>query len=120
MKNILQELNETIASRGAIVVTNDGMLIAADVREGIDLDRLSALGAAVLSEIGKSLQEAGLHEFSQIEITTEQGKLILVEAGPTYLLVLLGARLEIGPGSIEIRSAANRIVKATEFAASEG
>jgi hypothetical protein len=37
----------------------------------------------------------------------------------TYLLVLLGARLEIGPGSIEIQSAANRIAKETAFAASE-
>lgn len=121
MKTILRELNETIASRGTIVVAPDGMLIAHDVREGIDLDRLAALGAAVLNEIGKSLKAAGHHEMSQIEIATELGKLILVEAGPTYLLVLLGARLEIGPGSIEIRSAAHRVAKeATNFAVSEG
>lgn len=120
MKTILRELNETIASRGAVIVAPDGMLIESDVREGIDLDRLSALGAAILTEIGKSLRAAGLNEMSQIEVATELGKLILVEAGPTYLLVLLGARLEIGPGSIEIRSAAHRIARATDFAVSEG
>ncbi len=119
MKAILQELNETISSRGAIIVAPDGMLIASDIREGIDLERLAALGAAVLNEIGRSLEQAGLTDFSQIEIATEQAKLILVEAGPTYLLVLLGARLEIGPASIEIRSAAQRIARTTAFAASD-
>ncbi len=120
MKDILHELNDTISARGAVIVAPDGMLIASDVGEGIDIDRLAALGAAVLNEIGRSLEEAGMEDFSQIEIATEQGKVILVEAGPTYLLVLLGARLEIGPGSIEIRSAAQRIARATNFAASEG
>jgi predicted regulator of Ras-like GTPase activity (Roadblock/LC7/MglB family) len=120
VKDILHELNETISSRGALVVAQDGMLIAADVREGVDVERLSALGAAILDEIGRALNSSGYEKFSQIEIATEQGKVILVEAGATYLFVLLGARLEIGPGSIEIQSAANRIARETEFASSEG
>ena len=119
MKQILHELNDTISSRGAMVVARDGMLVASDVREGIDEDRLAALGAAIVTEIGECLQQAGMDEFAQLEIAAEQGKVILVEAGPTYLLVLLGARLEIGPGSIEIRSAAQRVAKEAEFAASE-
>jgi predicted regulator of Ras-like GTPase activity (Roadblock/LC7/MglB family) len=108
VKTILAELNETITARGSIVVAPDGMVIASQVREGVDLDRLSAMGAAILTGIGRSLREAGLAAFTHVEIAAEQGKVILVEAGPTYLLVLLGARLEIGPGSIEIRSAAQR------------
>ena len=84
MKAILKDLNSTIASRGAVIVARDGMLIAADVQEGIDLERLSALGAAVLDEIGDALERAGYDGFTQIEIATEQGKVILVEAGATY------------------------------------
>lgn len=117
MKQILQELNATISSRGSIVVAPDGMLVASDVREGVDVERLSAMGAAILTEIGRSLDRAGLQAFSQVEVAADQGKVILVEAGPTYLLVLLGARLEIGPGSIEIRSAAHRIAREAELAA---
>ncbi len=117
MKAILQELNETIAARGALIVAPDGMLIASDVRIGEDVERLSAMGAGILAQVGGSLERAGLGTFAQVEVVTEEGKLVLVEAGPTYLLVLLGARLEIGPGSIEIRSAAKRIARATDFAA---
>ena len=117
MKSILAELNETLTARGSLVVAPDGMLIASDVREGVDVERLSALGAAILTEIGATLQEAGLTKFRQIEVAAAQGKVIMVEAGPTYLLVLLGARLEIGPGSIEISSAANRIAREANLAA---
>ena len=117
MRTILAELNDTITARGSIVVARDGMLIESDVREGVNVDRLAALGAAILQEIGRALEAAELEAFSQIEIATEQGKVILVEAGPTYLLVLLGARLEVGPGSIEIQSAAHHIAREAELAA---
>jgi predicted regulator of Ras-like GTPase activity (Roadblock/LC7/MglB family) len=117
MRLILAKLNDTIAARGSVVVAKDGMLIASDVREGADLDRLAALGAAILQEIGETLSAAEMAAFTQVEIATEQGKVILVEAGPTYLLVLLGARLEIGPGSIEIQSAAQHVAREAELAA---
>jgi predicted regulator of Ras-like GTPase activity (Roadblock/LC7/MglB family) len=116
VKNILAELNDLIAARGSIVVAPDGMLIASNVREGVDLDRLAAMGAAILTGVGKSLRDAELSAIGHVEIAADQGKVILVEAGKTYLLVLLGARLEIGPGSLEIRSAAHRIERAAEFA----
>ena len=117
MKAILAELNETITARGSIVVMRDGMLVASDVREGVDVDRLAALGAAIVTEVGADPgNERRATSFTQIEIAAEHGKVILVEAGPTYLLVLLGARLEIGPGSIEIRSAANRVAREADLA----
>lgn len=117
MKDILAELNDTISGRGSVVLSKDGLLIASVVGEGIDVERLSALGAAVVREVGRSIRDAGLETFNQVEIAAEQGKVILVEAGPTYLLVLLGARLEIGPGSIEIKSAAHRVEREAELVA---
>ena len=117
MKTILAELNETISGKGSIILSKDGLLIASDVQGGVDVERLAALGAAIVTEIGTSIRAAGLDSFSQVELAAEQGKMILVEAGPTYLLVLLGARLEIGPGSIEIRSAAHRVARAAELVA---
>ena len=116
MKTILRELTETISSRGAIVMLADGMLVCADVRDGPHEDRLAALGAAILSELGTSLRDAGVDEFRQIEIAAEHGKVVLAEAGATYLLVLLGPQIEIGPASIEIQSAATKLAKLAEFA----
>ena len=119
MKSILRDLNESISARGSLIVARDGMLVASDVREGIDLDRLAALGAAIVTEVGECLSRGGLSDFSHLEIAAEHGKLILAEAGPTYLLVLVGARLEIGPGSIEIQSAAQRISREATLAQRE-
>ena len=118
MKALLHELVETITARGALVVAPDGMVIAAEVREGADVERLAALGAAILTEVGQRLKAAGLPPFAQLEVAAEQGKVILLEAGPVFLLVLLGARLELGPGSIEIRSVAHRIAREAQLALS--
>lgn len=118
MKAVLRELIETISARGALVVAPDGMLIAAEVREGVDLDRLAALGAPLLTGIGERLRAAGIASFTQVEVAAEEGQVILVEAGPTYLLVLLGARLDLGPGGLEIRSTAQRIGRQATLALS--
>jgi predicted regulator of Ras-like GTPase activity (Roadblock/LC7/MglB family) len=119
VKTILRDLNETIRARGSLIVARDGMLIASDVREGIDLERLAALGAAIVTEVGQCLERTGLSDFTHLEVAAEHGKVILAEAGQTYLLVLLGARLEIGPGSIEIQSAAQRVIRETSFTRNE-
>ncbi len=116
MKSILQELNGAISARGSLVVAKDGMLVASDVREGVDVERLAALGAALVTDVGTSLVDAGLVGFTHVEVAAEHGKVVLAEAGPMYLLVLVGARLEIGPGSIEIQSAAQKLIRASDLA----
>ena len=115
MKKILAELNETLGARGSLIVSRDGLLIAAVV-SGVPVERLAAMGAAILSDVKKSLEKAGMAEFTQCEVAAEQGKVLLVAAGPTYLLVLTGPRIEIGAGSMEIKSAARQVAKAAEFA----
>ncbi|MDA1196313.1 MAG: roadblock/LC7 domain-containing protein [Planctomycetota bacterium] len=116
MKSILQELNKAISARGSLVVARDGMLVASQVREGVDVERLAALGAALVTDVAESLMASGHNGFSHVEVAAEHGKVILAEAGPLYLLVLVGARLEIGPGSIEIRSAAQKLIRASDLA----
>ena len=117
MKEILTSLNETLAARGSLIVSADGLLVASAVARGVQVERLAAMGAAILSDVRKSLAAAGMSEFTQCEVAAEQGKVILVAAGPVYLLVLTGPNLEIGPGSVEIRSAARQVAKAADLAA---
>ena len=116
MKTILQELNGAISARGSLVVAKDGMLVASAVREGVDVERLAALGDALVTDVGASLAAARVAGFTHIEVAAEHGKVVLAEAGPMYLLVLVGARLEIGPGSIEIQSAAQKLIRASDLA----
>ena len=117
MKRILSSLVETLGARGGMVVSRDGLPIASVVGKDAQVDRLAAMGAAILSDVKRSLEAAGMADFTQCEVAAEQGKVILVSAGPTYLLVLTGPRIEIGAGSMEIKSAARQVAKAAEFAA---
>jgi uncharacterized protein len=115
MKAILKSLNETLNARGSLIVSKDGLLIAAEVGPDAQVDRLAAMGAAILSDVRKSLADAGMSEFTQCEVAAEQGKVVLMAAGPAYLLVLTGPRIEMGPAIVEIRSAARQVAKAAEF-----
>ncbi|MBL9086723.1 MAG: roadblock/LC7 domain-containing protein [Planctomycetia bacterium] len=115
MKRILASLVETLGARGGMVVSRDGLPIASVVGKDAQVDRLAAMGAAILSDVKRSLDAAGMADFTQCEVAAEQGKVILVAAGPVYLLVLTGPRIEIGPGSVEIRSAARQIEKAAQL-----
>ena len=115
MKQILADLNETLGARGSLVVSRDGLLIVASVKPEVQVERLAAMGAAILSDVKRNLASAGMAGFTHCEVAAEQGKVILVAAGPAYLLVLVGARIEIGPGSMEIRSAARYIEKRAEL-----
>jgi predicted regulator of Ras-like GTPase activity (Roadblock/LC7/MglB family) len=115
VKPILSDLNETLGAKGSLVVSRDGLLVAAEVRPEVHVDRLAAMGAAILADVRKNLASEGASEFAHCEVAAEQGKVVLVAAGPVYLLVLVGARIEIGPGSVEIRSAARHIAKAAQL-----
>jgi len=115
VKLILADLNETLGAKGSLVVSRDGLLVAAEVRPEVHVDRLAAMGAAILADVRKNLASEGASEFAHCEVAAEQGKVVLVAAGPVYLLVLVGARIEIGPGSVEIRSAARHIAKAAQL-----
>ena len=116
MKSILVELAAVLGARGAMVVSRDGLPVCSVVGPDAQVDRLAARGAAILSDVRRSLVAAGMAEFTQCEVAAEQGKVILVAAGPVYLLVLVGPRIEIGPGSVEIRSAARQVARAAELA----
>jgi predicted regulator of Ras-like GTPase activity (Roadblock/LC7/MglB family) len=115
VKRIVTDLVETLSARGAMVFSRDGLPIVSVVGKDAQVDRLAAMGAAILSDVKRSLDEAGMADFTQCEVAAEQGKVILVAAGPVYLLVLTGPRIEIGPGSVEIRSAARQVEKAAQF-----
>lgn len=116
MKDIVTGLVETLGARGAMVVSSDGLPVLSVVGKDAQVDRLAAMGAAILSDVRKSLDAAGMADFSQCEVAAEQGKVILVAAGPLYLLVLTGPRMELGAGSVEIKSAARLVERAAELA----
>lgn len=115
MRRIVTGLVETLGARGAMVFSRDGLPIVSVVGKDAQVDRLAAMGAAILSDVKRSLDAAGMADFAQCEVAAEQGKVILVAAGPVYLLVLTGPRIELGPGSVEIRSAALQVEKAAQF-----
>lgn len=109
MRRILKSLNEVVGVRGSIVVSHDGMVIASSLGKHLDEDRVAAMASSVVHGAHQALRRQGLPAFSRLTLATSQGKLVFTDTGVTYLVVLMDAKIDLGPAGLEIQSAARKI-----------
>jgi uncharacterized protein len=95
--------------RGSLVVSLDGMVIAAKLTGGLDQDRVAAIACNVVRRTAKTLESYGLGLFSRLTLASSDGKMAFEETGEAYLVVVMGRGIDLGQAELEIRSAANRI-----------
>ena len=88
MKHILAELNETLGARGSLIVSKDGLLIAADVRPEVQ----KAFNAWVDAASSTSVWESGCHSW----YTTAAGRNTNNWPDHTFHLRSLAAQLAGG------------------------
>ncbi len=109
MRDILSGLNEVVGVRGSMVVTYDGMVVAADLSPELDEESLAAIATAVIRNTALALKESGFETFVRYDLCATHGRMIFVDAGIAYLVVVMHQNIEIGPADLEIQSAASRI-----------
>ena len=63
----------------------------------------------------RALQPHGLQGFNRLTLVASHGKLVLADAGPAYLVVVMDRNVDVGPVQIEIESAAMRIKQLGEI-----
>jgi len=115
MREILGGLNEVVGVRGSMVVTNDGMVVAADLSPELEEDALAAIATAVIRNSAVALREAGFETFVRYDLCASHGRMIFVDAGMAYLVTVMDKSIDIGPAELEIQSAAGRIRRQVEM-----
>lgn len=115
MRDILGGLNDVIGVRGSLVVTHDGMTIAAELSPDLDQEALAAITTAVIRNTVLALREAAFEPFVRYDLSASHGRIILVDTGIAYLVVVMDKNIDIGPAELEIRSAARRIRQQAEI-----
>ena len=115
MKSILENLNRSVGVIGSAVVTPDGMLVAsaiADASErlggGHDQDALAAIASSLVLSAGRSLKRLGA-EMSVMTVDGSRGKIVLVNADSTFLLVITDSGISLDATMIDIRVAVERL-----------
>ncbi|HAK97071.1 MAG TPA: hypothetical protein DCM87_19285 [Planctomycetes bacterium] len=110
MKRILQDLNRTAGIRGSMVMTQDGIMVAAALGPDLEEDVVAALASALLTTVKRSFNQIAAGEsLSELVLTASDGKMVFLDLGNAYLVVVAKRDLALAATMVEIQSAAHRI-----------
>ena len=110
MKKILETLNQTAGIRGSMVMTQDGIMVAAALGPDLEEDVIAALASGLLTRMNRSLNQIGTDdELCEFIVTASAGKIVFKNLGNAYLVVVAKRDMELEITMVEIQSAAHRI-----------
>ncbi|WP_456399592.1 roadblock/LC7 domain-containing protein [Persephonella sp.] len=107
---VLQTVVRDSGSEGAILVSTDGLAIAAVLPEDVDEDRVAAMGAAILSLGERVTAELEKGELEQLYVKGSKGYMIFTGIKDLAVLgVLAPSNAKLGLLLMEIKRAAKKI-----------
>ena len=109
MRRILKQLNDVVGVKGSLAITRDGMVVASHLGAHLEEELLAAMASSALHSMQRALEPHALHHMQRLTLVASHGKLVLAEAGPAHLVVVMDRNVDVGPVQIEIESAAMRI-----------
>ncbi len=109
MRRTLKQLNDVVGVKGSLVVSKDGIVIAAHLSRQVQEELVAAMAANVILGARRALERHGLRHFARFTLVASHGKMVFTDTGPAFLVVLMDRNVEVGPVDLEIESAAMRI-----------
>ncbi len=89
---MLADLNSSSADiQASAVISADGLMMASLLPEGLDEDRVGAIGAALLSLGSRVARDLDRGTPEQILVKGEDGYVLMVQAGPEAVLAVLAS-----------------------------
>ena len=111
LQTILNDLvNSSGDISGAVIVDNDGLLLAGALNSGTDGNRVAAITAGLISLAGRTAQQLGQGGVKQTLIQAENGNIVAIRASEKGAFVALTpANASLGMIFMECRDAADAI-----------
>ncbi len=110
MKQHLDALNAVPGVQGSMVITHDGIMVAAALGVELQEDAIAALSSTLVLSLKRSLDPLGITiELDEMVLTASSGKLIFLCLGNAFLVVVTRPQLRLSSGLVEIRSVARKI-----------
>ena len=116
MKLELEKLNQEVGVKGSMVVTSDGIVVASELHGGLREEAVAAMASSIIRQIAASLEDLELGKFVRFILTSEYGKMVFVDAGVAYLVVLADMTINLDITLLEIYGAAHRIRSRSQMA----
>jgi len=113
LDSILRDLNGTSAEiEASAVISTDGLMMAAQLPQGVDPDRVGAMAAAMLSLGDRTAQELERGSLEQVLIRGADGFVLMTYAGvESVLAVMMKTNAKLGLIFLDVKRAAQSISK---------
>jgi predicted regulator of Ras-like GTPase activity (Roadblock/LC7/MglB family) len=111
MLEVLDGLNSRPGIRGSLVATPDGMVVASRLQGTFDPEMAAALTSALLAGANEIGRHCGGQEMNRFVLVSTRGKVIMVDLGNAYLVVVTDRHIDLKGSLIEIESAAKSLRK---------
>lgn len=111
MQDMLAQLNRVRGVGGSLLVSGEGLPMASLLRQGTDEN---ALGAAVGDLVGSAQRltgTLGLGILNSFTAGSEQGTLLVLGAGPAFMVILVDPSANLALLQLEVRSVVDRIAQ---------
>ncbi len=109
MKEVIRELKGRVGVRGAMVMSHDGVVVAADLCNGLDSDSVAALASAFIGESVEAADKLGLGTARRVTLTSTFGRLVFVPFEELVLVVVTEPTMALEMTLLEIAGPARRI-----------
>ncbi len=115
MKEILTELNKSGGVRGSLISTADGIVVACELEMGLREEMLAAVSSSLTTLTRKVFNHLELGDFQRVVLGFSRGRIIVVQAGRTCLIVVTRREANLGLVLIDIEGAVLKIRKQEQF-----
>lgn len=109
MLEILNQLNKTQGLTGSMIIGRDGIIIASDMADDFNEERLGAVASNTYAAIVGSIKRLDQGEFEQFTLSGDTGKMVMTAAHNSLLICLVEREVNISLIQVEIRNAVSAI-----------
>jgi predicted regulator of Ras-like GTPase activity (Roadblock/LC7/MglB family) len=107
--NILNDLNQAPGVKGSMVMTPDGMVVAAVLGPTLEEEVVAATAANMIIRAQRAVEALSLETVDRFVMTAGHGRLVFVNIEVGFLVVIASQGLKLDTTMLEIDSAARRI-----------
>ncbi len=109
MRDVLLKLNQEVGVKGSLILTRDGVVVASEVASPLNGDQVAAIASDSIRRVNTALREVEAKEFSRFIFNSTYGKMIFLDTGDAYLVVVLDKHINVDFTMMAVDSAAHKI-----------
>jgi predicted regulator of Ras-like GTPase activity (Roadblock/LC7/MglB family) len=110
MREFLKELNDATGTSGSMVITPDGIMVAAAFTADLEEDVVAAFASSLLVSLKRSLAKVNAQgQLAWCTLKASEGAMMFVNMENSYLVIIADPKAELNPSDPPVQDAIHKI-----------